>query len=362
MGFLQVRTLFRVANVGAAGSSVCWMSRSSLMITIVRVMSSEGLRLDEGGAQRRSPRLAGRGLLRMDDNRQATAINAGRLLNRVMDCHARTAIEANSLGFLPRCFVLTSLPHSRPTTNKFVRVNGNMTVSMVTTSDLGLPYGVYPRKLLISISTEAVRKQSPVITLGSSMSGYLKSLGLSASGGKYGTLRPFKDQARRLFGTFISVDEVGDRCVKIRNIAPVEEADVWWEPQDLKGDMIWEARITLSQRFFQQITESPIPLDWRVIQGLSRSPLAIDVYTWASYRRSKAKNSSLIPWVKLQMQFGAGYPETKRGLLNFKANFIRAAKTVKSFDREVDRCFRFEERGLLVLPGRPHVPKVVAWG
>lgn len=92
------------------------------------------------------------------------------------------------------------------------------------------------------------------------------------------------------------MEEGGDRCLKIRDIAPMEEVDIWWEPLELHEDMIWEARLTLSQKFYQQITESPISLDWRVIQCLSRSPLAIDVYTWASYRRSKAVAASLIPW------------------------------------------------------------------
>lgn len=298
----------------------------------------------------------------MDDSLLPSTAEAEPRLARIVDCYSRSAIQAESLGFMPRCFVLTSLPHSRPPTNKFVRVNGNMTVSMVTTSDLGLPYGVYPRKLLISISTEAVRTQSAVITLGSSMSSYLKSLGLSASGGKYGTLRPFKDQARRLFSTFISVDEVGERRIKIRNIAPVEEVDIWWEPQDLQEDVIWEASITLSQRFFHQITESPIPLDWRVIQGLSRSPLAIDVYTWASYRRSKARNSSLIPWPELQAQFGAGYQVTPKGTHNFKRKFIAVIGEVAVYDPEILRCLLPREEGLLVKPGKPHVPKVAAWG
>lgn len=298
----------------------------------------------------------------MDDNRSVPSAYAEPRLARVVDCHSRTAAEAKSLGFMPRCFVLTSLPHSRPAGNKFVRVNGNMTVSMVTTSDLGLPYGVYPRKLLISISTEAVRKQSPIITLGSSMSSYLRSMGLGSSGGKYGTLRPFKDQARRLFSTFISVDEVGDRRFKIRNILPVEEADVWWEPQHLQEDAVWEARITLSDKFFKQITESPIPLDWRAIQGLSRSPLAIDVYTWASYRRSKARSCSLIPWQDLQAQFGTGYQMNPKGTHNFKRKFVAVVGEVAVFDPEITRCLVPRDEGLLVKPGKPHVPRVLAWG
>lgn len=298
----------------------------------------------------------------MDDNLLVPGSQDESRLARVVDCYSRPPLEAESLGFMPRCFVLTSLPHSRPSTNQFVRVNGNMTVSMVTTSSLGLPYGVYPRKLLISISTEAVRTQSEVITLGSSMSSYLRSLGVKASGGKYGSLRPFKDQARRLFSTFISVEEAGERRIKIRNIAPVEEVDIWWEPQDLQEDVLWEARITLSQKFFRQITESPIPLDWRVIQGLSRSPLAIDVYTWASYRRSKARGPSLIPWADLQAQFGAGYQVSPKGTHNFKRKFIAVVGEVAVYDPEILRCLVPRDQGLLVKPGKPHVPRVAAWG
>lgn len=273
-----------------------------------------------------------------------------------------SAIEAGTLGFLPRCFVLTSLPHAKPAGNTFVRVNGSMTVSMVTASNLGLPYGVYPRKLMISITTEAVRTQSPKILLGSSMSSYMKALGLRVSGGQYGSIAAFKNQARRLFGTFISVEEAGDRSISMRSIVPVEEVDIWWEPLELHEDMIWEARITLSQKFFQQITENPIPLDWRAIQCLSRSPLAIDTYCWASYRRSKAVSASLIPWAALLAQFGSGYPMTPKGVQNFKRKFMSVASEVALHDPELLRCLIPQDKGLLVKPGKPHVPRAVAWG
>lgn len=273
-----------------------------------------------------------------------------------------SAIEAGTLGFLPRCFVLTSLPHAKPVGNTFVRVNGSMTVSMVTASNLGLPYGVYPRKLMISITTEAVRTQSPKILLGSSMSSYMKALGLRVSGGQYGSIAAFKNQARRLFGTFISVEEAGDSSISMRSIVPVEEADIWWEPQNIEDNLIWEARITLGRKFFNQITESPIPLDWRVIESLSRSPLAIDVYSWASYRRAKAVKASRIPWCALQSQFGAGYPISPKGTHNFKRKFLAVISDVATHDPEIRRCLIPQGEGLLVKPGKPHVPKISAWG
>lgn len=283
-------------------------------------------------------------------------------LSRVVDIYTRSPIEAGSLGFIPRCLVLTSLPHSRPLENRFVRTNGNVTVSLATTSSLGLPYGIFPRKLLISITTEAVRTQSPNVSLGSSLRGYLRSLGIGASGGKNGTWQPFQDQARRLFGTVISIEQRGSRSISQNNMLPVEQASVWWQPQDIHEDMIWEACITLSDKFFHQIMQSPIPLDWRVVQALSPSSLAIDVYTWGSYRRSKAAGESLISWSDLQAQFGGNYSVTPKGTHNFKRKFTTVIGNIAVFDPEMLRCLVPQKKGLLVKPGRPHVPRSIAWG
>lgn len=263
---------------------------------------------------------------------------------------------------MPRCLVLTTLPHSRPLDNRFVRTNGNMTVSLATTSSLGLPYGAYPRMILISLATEVVRTQSPIVTLGNSLRGYLRSLGIGASGGKNGTWQPFQDQARRLFGTLISIEQTGSRSFSQQNILPIEEVDIWWAPQELQEDVIWESRITLSEKFFRQIIESPIPLDWRVVQGLSPSPLAIDIYMWGSYRRAKARNQSQIPWKELQAQFGAGYSTDSKGKHAFKRKVVAVIGDVAVFDPEILRCLVPQKEGLLVKPGRPHVPRLPTWG
>lgn len=271
--------------------------------------------------------------------------------------------STESIGFMPRFLVLTSLPHSRQDSPCFERVNGNMRMVMVSASHLGLPFGTYPRRLLLAITTSAVRSRSPVVSLGSSMSSYLKSMGVSSTGGSNGTLRSFRDQARRLFGTFISIEVQGERNFKIENILPVQEANMWWEPQSLSADAVWEASITLGSEFYRQIIERPIPLDWRVINGLSQSPMAMDVYAWASYRRSQAKKSSKIPWSDIQAQFGSAYPMTPRGTSNFKSKFTGAACRVAEYDPEILRCLIAEEEHLLVKPGSPHVPrKDVAWG
>ena len=67
---------------------------------------------------------------------------------------------------MPRLFVLTTLPHSRPDSHRFERVNGRHSVGMSAPRRVGLPYGSYPRLLLAYLTTEAVRTKSPEIQSG----------------------------------------------------------------------------------------------------------------------------------------------------------------------------------------------------
>ena len=76
-----------------------------------------------------------------------------------------------ALAFLPRLFVLTTLPHRRPQGHRFERVNGWQSLRIEAPRRVGLPYGVYPRLLLMFLATEAVRKRSREIHLGATSSG-----------------------------------------------------------------------------------------------------------------------------------------------------------------------------------------------
>ncbi len=71
-----------------------------------------------------------------------------------------------ALAFMPRLFVLTTLPHRRPQGHRFERVNGWQSLRMEAPRRVGLWYGVYPRLLLMFITTEAVRNKSREIHLG----------------------------------------------------------------------------------------------------------------------------------------------------------------------------------------------------
>eukprot|EP00826_Nyctotherus_ovalis_P026108 TRINITY_DN20384_c0_g1_i1.p1 TRINITY_DN20384_c0_g1~~TRINITY_DN20384_c0_g1_i1.p1 ORF type:complete len:108 (-),score=13.74 TRINITY_DN20384_c0_g1_i1:44-340(-) len=76
---------------------------------------------------------------------------------------------------------------------------------------------------------------------------------------------------------------------------------------------------------------------------LDRSSAASDVYKrqdlywWVTYRNFRSNNKrSRIPWEYLQLQFGAGYPKTTKGLNNFKINFKKSLEKVAVIYPEVN--------------------------
>ena len=113
------------------------------------------------------------------------------------------ASEADAdLGFMARMMMLCSVPRANPGDRlQFKRVNGPYRLVMFSSGETKLPYGGnIPRLLLAWVCTEAVRTQSHVITLGDSLSEFMRKVGVySTSGGTTGGRTRLRNQMKRLF-------------------------------------------------------------------------------------------------------------------------------------------------------------------
>jgi hypothetical protein len=99
-----------------------------------------------------------------------------KLINEALEIEAEQAKAAGSLGFMCRSMVQASLPSRRVDGVEFVRSNGNFTLSLMSPSKIGLPYGTIPRLMLSWLATEAVRTQERELVLGDSLSGFMRQL------------------------------------------------------------------------------------------------------------------------------------------------------------------------------------------
>lgn len=278
-----------------------------------------------------------------------------RFLRDALELDAVDARAAGELGFMARILVQATLPHSRPRSHEFERVNGRYTLHIHAPSSISLPYGSYPRLVLAWITTEAVRKKSPEIHLGPNLSHFMYRLGLTPVTGKRGTTHRLRDQLHRLFSTTIRwtySDEHRGRTSG-RGYVIAGEHHLWWSSGDPAGRPLWPSRVVLGRDFFDEITTSPVPVDLRALRLLRSSPLALDIYCWLTYRLSYLRRPCLIPWEALERQFGADYCRPR----DFRRQFFEhLARVLQVYP--VARVRRTTE-GLLLRPSPPHVPRRV---
>ena len=282
--------------------------------------------------------------------------NRNRILADCLAIEEQSAQEAGAVGYMARVLVQATMPHRRVRDTNYRRTNGDLTVEIVAGSQ-GLPYGSYPRLLLAWLTTEAVRTSSPTLYLGDSLSQFMGKLGLLSTGGRWGTIPRLREQVSRLFHSFVTAyDRFEDgRAFGERggNIMVAEDWQFWWDPRSMSQGDLFQSWVKLTDKFYKQITDRPVPIDMRAIAVLKKSPLALDLYAWATYRMSYLGRRTEIPWDSLQMQFGADYADDPKGRRNFKAKLLKALQKVATVysDLRADEG----ERGLVLLPSRPHV-------
>lgn len=285
-----------------------------------------------------------------------------RILSLTDEMRSTSAVEAGALGFMAKFLVQTTLPHRAYPGGRYVRSDGNLTLSITDVGGTGLPYGSYPRLILIWMTTEAVRTRSRELELGSSLSSFMAQLGLQATGGYWGTIPRFRDQMQRLLGCAISTrwceEANGQAHSAGKNLLLADAFNLWWTPQQLTATIPAKSSVTLSANFFDQVVAAPVPLDLRAIRALKRSPLALDLYSWATRRVSYLSRATLVSWRSLQVSFGAGYADTPQGRSRFRGNATEAFHRVVA----VYPRLRIEnhDHGILLLPSATHIPKILS--
>lgn len=277
--------------------------------------------------------------------------------------------ERAEIGFTARVFAQTSLPYRDPgDVVEWTRTNGNLSVILKpgpsvrledgTRRPLGLPFGTKPRLLLAWMTTEALRTKSRTISMGGSMSGLCRELGLPVTGLE---IRRIKDQSMRLFKAYMAIEyieQVGELRGEMGRAFTVASAwDVWTSngatPADDASDTM-PFTVTLSAELYDELVSYPVPLDLGALRLLRASPLRLDVYTWLTYRMSYLRRPVVVSWEQLFSQFGST-ATSERGVRKFRQDFATALRHVLAIypDAKVDEV----PAGLRLRPSPTHVSR-----
>lgn len=287
-----------------------------------------------------------------------------KLISKAVEIQKRSALERDEMGFSTRMFVQCSLPHRDPAKKGnpqvWKRINGTFSLRIQPGWDekdgkwfcIGYPYGNIPRLLLLYICTQVIQTGSKEISLGTSLSDFLRSIDLEVTGGRWGTITRVKDQMWRLFSAsiFFNYEDDDLQASKKANIA--SSIQLWWNRKRPEQTSLFESYICLTEEFYNEVMNHPIPIDMGIVSAIKQSPLAIDLYTWLTYRTSYLNKPISISWMSLAEQMGSEYTDVK--------DFAKRAKEAlgKIYGCWPDLRVNEQVRGGLILkPSRPSVPK-----
>ena len=292
--------------------------------------------------------------------------NEEKLVQQIVGIREENAQDAGTIGYTSPLFILATMPHAEPKgsdgkkVSDFTRINGDYRLTLQGDPDIGVPYGVMPRLILVWLISEAVRTKSKEISLGNSLSAFMRGLEIEPRTGRNGNVKKIRDQLSRLFSCRITCkgykagekhknENLGD----FYQISPVHKAFLWWNPKNIMDAGLFESSVVLSEEFFQEIIKTPVPLDMRALKALKGSSMALDIYSWLTYSMYSLNQQTLASWAKLYTQFGADY----RRIEDFKVNFKKHLADVLLVYDAVK--IMPQKEGLTLLPSPTHVSKAL---
>ena len=241
------------------------------------------------------------------------------------------ASEADpDLGFMARMMALCSLPRTNPgDRHRYVRRNGPYKLIMYSSGETKLPFGNFPRLILAWVCTEAVRTQSRELVLGRSLAKFMKTLGVYTTSGE--TQTRLRNQIKRLFGCTVSLIYKDENVSATVNAVIADHTVFWWNERKPDQPSLWDSKIELSEKFFNEIIRCPVPLDLNALAALKRCSLGLDLYLWLTYRTFTLRAPLRLTWQQLYHQFGPNpnSAATHNAVQNFRRRILRELIKVK---------------------------------
>jgi hypothetical protein len=207
----------------------------------------------------------------------------------------------------------------------------------------GIPYGGLARLLLCHVITEAKKRDTRTIDLGSTISAFCDRLDITPSGGAHGRLRYVVDQLQRLATCVVTFEweslQPGRSDLEGENLLVVDSYHFWHRDGSPTQEPASGGTITLGGRFWNEVVASCFPLDLRKAQFFRAHPTAYDLYLWLTYKLGAMERSHqaevALNYDALHAQLGSHYQTdadgalTPRGKKDFGQAIRHALHTIR---------------------------------
>jgi Plasmid encoded RepA protein len=220
------------------------------------------------------------------------------------------------------------------------------------TEPVEVPFGAYPRLILLYLQTEALRTNCREIELGNSWRDWMHRIGVSWGGN---TGRAVREQAELLSRCRLTFHMSNSGQSGLINQSIVDKAIFIEASQSERQGRLSLESTKLSEGFFEALKKHPIPLEEAAIRALANNSAALDTYIWLAYRLHALPAPRMVTWKALKAQHGTGY----RNLHHFKPRFVGILAMAIAVYPEAK--IEIIDEGVILKPSRPPVaPRLVA--
>ena len=195
-----------------------------------------------------------------------------------------------------------------------------------------------------------------MLVLGRSLAEFMRSLGVyNSSAGRGGVRTRLRNQMDRLFHTTVQLIYEDERGKATVSSLIADSTVFWWNEHKPNESSLWESKIELSEKFFNEIVSHPVPFNMNTLNALKRSPLGLDLYLWLVYRTFALRAPKRLTWRHLYCQFGAHPAKAtdRVTVRNFQRKAMRELKKIKLAWPELNYT---TAPGLLIL--HPSIPAI----
>ena len=135
-----------------------------------------------------------------------------------------------------------------------------------------------------------------------------------------------------------------------------DRTEFLWNERKPDQSSLWDSKIELSEKFFNEIIRHPVPLDMNTLKALKRSSLGLDLYLWLVYRTFPLRAPQQITRKQVYRQFGSDPAKAsdKETIKFFRRQALRELKKIKLAWPELNYT---TAPGVLILhPSTPIIP------
>jgi Plasmid encoded RepA protein len=290
----------------------------------------------------------------IEERGKAGALRAN-LDRRVVEAAAQyMADQEPGIGFAFNGWAQAALPHRRlPDSASWQIQSGDVTL-MVQPGQrrlpsgklefVGVPYGSRARLIILYLQTEALRTRSREVALGPSLRAWMTQLGIPL-GGK--SIKDVRDQTERILRCRLTFEVNQQGCYGIIHQHIVDAA--MFDSEDERQGIPMVDQVVLCESFFTRLMRSPVRIEKAAIRAINNNSMAIDIYCWLAHYLPQLVHDHILPWSRLQVQFGSRFQRPDHFRVRFLENLDLALAVYR--DARID----IDSNGLLLRAARSAV-------